>query len=438
MYKKLFSLAIPNIFSNITVPLVGMADLAIIGMLNSDISLAGIAIGTAIFNMLYWNFGFLRMGTSGLVAQAYGARDLKEGGDIFIRGISVAIIISSLMLILQLPIEYFAMWLMDGSEAVESAAASYFRIRIWAAPANMALYVFNGWFIGMQNSRIPMMTAISINIINISSSFLFAIIFEMGLEGVALGTLLAQWCGVIISASFLLSYYRRVFRGGWFSVDKLRAIFDYKKLVALFKINRDIFLRTVCLVLVFTYFTKASSSMGDSVLAANTLLMQLFTLFSYFMDGFAYAGEALAGRYYGARNLPLLNKAIGVIFKVGTVTALIFSILYMFWGGAILGFFTDSETVLSTAMDSLVWIVAVPIVGYIAFLWDGILVGMTKSEVMRNTMLVSTALFFGFYILLDWLGVDSVLWISFLIYLFSRGFLQWLMTRWDFKNAVKN
>lgn len=429
MYKKLFSLAIPNILSNITVPLVGMADLAIIGMLGSDIALGGIAIGVALFNMLYWNFGFLRMGTSGLVAQAYGARDFKESGDIFIRGVSLALGISLLMLLLQYPIEQFSMWLMDGSLEVESAAVSYFRVRIWAAPANMVLYVFNGWFIGMQNTRIPMIVALVINVINIIASFLFAIVFEMGIEGVALGTLIAQWFGILLSGGFLLRYYRRVFSIGWFSVDKLSVVFKYSRLVALFRINRDIFIRTVCLVFVFTYFTKASSSMGDNVLAANTILMQLFTLFSYFMDGFAYAGEALSGRYYGARNFGMLRLAVSVMFRVGIVVAILFSLLYCFWGEEILGLFSESDDILGSAVGSMRWVVWVPVVSFGAFLWDGILIGMTRSVVMRNSMVMSTVLFFGVYFLLDWLGIVGGLWISFLFYLFSRGVLQWLMVR---------
>ncbi len=429
MYKKLFSLAIPNIISNITIPLVGMADLVIVGMLHSDNYLAGMAIGTAIFNMLYWNFGFLRMGTSGLAAQSYGRRDFKDSGRILLRALSVAFAISAIILAFQAPIIDFSLWFMDGSEVAESAAYSYFKIRIWAAPATLALYVFNGWFVGMQNSRTPMWVAITINVINVAASYFFAITLNGDLEGVAYGTLLAQWSGVLLALYFVLRYYHRVLRGGIFGTKNFMKIFSSEKLMEFFKLNRDIFIRTFCSVAVFTYFTKASSSMGDAVLSANTLLMQLFTLFSYFMDGFAYAGESLSGRYYGSGSRVLLNKSIRTIFDVGLITALLFSAFYLFLGGSIMSIFTDSEAVLSAANDYIVFAAAIPIMGYSAFLWDGVLVGMTLSKLLRNSMLGATAIFFTLYFSLNSLVGNNSLWIAFLAFLLTRGILQWLFTR---------
>lgn len=429
MYKRLLSLAGPNIISNITIPLVGMADLAIVGLLGSDMLLGGIAIGTAMFNLLYWNFGFLRMGTSGLAAQAYGARDFGEASRVLIRAAFVAIVISLILLALQLPLEWGTLWFMEGSVEVESAAAEYFRIRIWAAPATLSLYSLKGWFIGMQNSKTPMWVAIIINVVNVIMSYLCAITWGGGIAGVAVGTVIAQWSGVVVAVYLLYRYYGRFFSPSVLGRDIVSKVLDGVKLRRFFVLNRDIFIRTLCLVAVFTYFTKASSAAGDVTLAANTLLLQLFTLFSYFMDGFAYAGEALAGRYYGAGNRALLRVAVRAIFRVGAVVAICFGVLYLFAGEYILMIFTDSPTILNEASNYIVWAAVVPVVGFAAFLWDGVLVGMTLSRILRDAMLISTVVFFvTYYVLVSSLG-NSALWVAFLVYLFLRGVIQFLYVR---------
>lgn len=425
MYRKICTLAIPNIISNITIPLVGMADLAIAGALGQPHAIGGVAIGTAIFNLLYWNFGFLRMGTSGLTAQSYGRRDMASAAQILVRAVVVALFIALIIIALQYPIESASIWYMDSSQGVEDIASTYFFIRIWAAPATLSLYSFKGWFIGMQNSRIPMWVAIFINIVNIGASILFAFTFEMGVAGVALGTVVAQWSGVGLALFFVMRYYRRFF----IRKTLFRGVFVGEKLKEFFVLNRDIFIRTLCLAVVFTYFTKASSSMGDLALEANTLLMQLFTLFSYFMDGFAYAGEALCGRYYGAGNRPALRRVIRSAFVVGLVVSVGFTALYAFLGNNILLIFSPSVAVLDYANSYMIFAAAVPLAGFAAFLMDGILVGMTRAAIMRNAMIVATALFFGIYLSLQpWLGI-SALWIAFLVYLFARGALQYAMVR---------
>lgn len=429
MYKRLLSLAIPNIITNITIPLVGMADLVIVGLLGSDTLLAGIAIGTAMFNLLYWNFGFLRMGTSGLAAQAYGGRDFSEAAKILIRAVIVALLISVMLIALQRPLEWATLWFMEGSPAVESAAADYFRVRIWAAPATLSLYAFKGWFIGMQNSRLPMWVAIAINVVNVVMSYLCAVTFGGGIVGVAVGTVIAQWSGVVLAMVFLWRYYRRFFNRVSLGEHIVRQVFVGDKIRRFFVLNRDIFIRTLCLVAVFTYFTKASSAAGDTVLAANTLLLQLFTLFSYFMDGFAYAGEALAGRYYGAGSHTLLSRAVTVIFRVGFIVAILFSALYLFAGHYILMLFTGSATVLAEADNYIVWAAVVPVVGFAAFLWDGILVGMTLSKILRDAMLWSTVVFFAVYFALRSAMGNDALWLAFLVYLFLRGVIQYIYVR---------
>ena len=325
MNRKILALAIPNIVSNVTVPLLGMVDLGIVGRLGDDALIGGIAVGGTLFNFLYWNFSFLRMGTSGLTAQAYGARDFREAARVLVRALCVAGTVALLLWALQQPILHGAMYVMEGSEAVEQAARRYFLVRIWAAPATLALYALTGWFIGMQNARAPMWIAIGINLVNIGASLAAVRLGGMGIEGVALGTVVAQWSGVLAALFVIRRYYGRFFDR---SLVRQSGMLKWNVMRRFFRVNRDIFLRTVCLVAVFTYFTVASTRMGDTLLAVNTLLLQLFTLFSYLMDGFAYAGEALAGRYYGARNLSQLRRAIRGLLGWGTGVMLLFTLLY--------------------------------------------------------------------------------------------------------------
>ncbi len=431
MYKRVCSLAVPNIISNVTIPLVGMADLAIVGLLASDTMLSAIAIGTTIFNMVYYTLTFLRMGTSGLTAQEFGKRDFTQAALVLLRGIVLSTLIAAVILIFQYPIEEWSLWFMESSREVERAVSSYFSIRIWAVPATLSLYVFQGWFIGMQNSRTPMWVAIVINIVNISLSYYFGITKSMGLDGVAYGTLIAQWVGVLISLYVVLFGYTKVLLA--LNLQRVSEIFNGRRLKEFFTLNIDILIRTLCLVAVFAYFTKASSTFGESYLSANNILLQLFTLFSYFMDGFAYAGEALTGRYYGANDSVNLRKAVKVLFNIGLVLALLFTALYIQFGFNLLTIFTQSVPVLAVASEYIFWAAAIPICGFAAFLWDGVLVGMTLSRYLRDSMLGATALFFVVYFLaVDHIG-NSALWLAFIIFLFTRGVLQWRMTRRYFR-----
>lgn len=421
MNRKILALAIPNIVSNVTVPLLGMVDLGIVGRLGDDALIGGIAVGGTLFNFLYWNFSFLRMGTSGLTAQAYGARDFREAARVLVRALCVAGTVALLLWALQQPILRGAMYVMEGSEAVEQAARRYFLVRIWAAPATLALYALTGWFIGMQNARAPMWIAIGINLVNIGASLAAVRLGGMGIEGVALGTVVAQWSGVLAALFVIRRYYGRFFDR---SLVRQSGMLKWNVMRRFFRVNRDIFLRTVCLVAVFTYFTVASTRMGDTLLAVNTLLLQLFTLFSYLMDGFAYAGEALAGRYYGARNLFQLRRAIRGLLGWGTGVMLLFTLLYATIGQSILALFTDSPVILAAARAYAVWAVCVPVCGFLAFILDGVLVGMTATWVMRNAMFVATGVFFGLYFLLESRMGNAGLWFAFLSYLFLRGALQ--------------
>ena len=424
MNRRILHLAIPSIVSNITVPLLGLVDVTIVGHLGATAYIGAIAVGGLLFNILYWNFGFLRMGTSGLTSQAYGRKDKEAEIRVLVQAVSVGLFSALAMLILQYPIERLAFRLLDTSAEVEQYAVTYFRICIWGAPAVLAQYSFTGWFIGMQNSRYPMYIAIVMNVINIVCSSCFVFLFKMKVEGVALGTVVAQYSGVMMALGFWYYNYK-----------ELRGRITFKgslQLIAMrrfFAVNRDIFLRTLCLIGVTTFFTSTGARQGDVILAVNTLLMQLFTLFSYIMDGFAYAGEALSGRYVGACNLVQLKRAVKALFCWGVVSSLVFTLLYGIGGENFLGLLTNDTVVIETAGRYFYWVLAIPLAGFAAFLWDGILIGATATRFMLWAMLVASGSFFVIYYCFSGATNNHTLWLAFLVYLALRGIMQTIWSR---------
>ena len=423
MNRKILALALPNIISNITVPLLGLVDIAIVGHLGDDSLIGGIAIGTAVFNFIYWNFAFLRMGASGCTAQAYGARNFTEIASVFVRALILALAAALLLVVFQRPIGHAVFLLMDGTPHTMSYAADYFYARIWAAPATISMFAFHGWYIGMQNSRFPMYISIGVNVVNLIFCLWFALGLGWGIVGVAWGTVVAQYSGLVLSIVLWGVYYRRFLR-----YIRIRECLKLDALLALFKINRDIFLRTACIVVVYTFFTSASSGMGDTMLAVNTLLMQLFTLFSYLMDGFAYAGESLAGRYTGAHNVQALNRCVRLLLVWGGVVAVLYTGVYAFGWRTVLSLFTESPAILSEAGGYVGWLIAIPLVAFIPFTIDGILIGATRTAVMRDSVFLSTALFFAVYYGFRSVIGNNALWAAFLLFLIARGILQYFMT----------
>ena len=419
MNKEILRLAVPSIITNITVPLLGMVDVAIVGHIGNASYIAAIALTTMVFNLIYWNFGFLRMGTSGLTAQAYGANDKAEYLHVLVRGLTIALAAALMLILLQRPIGYLCQKWIHSSDETLALTLTYFYIRIWAAPTNLALYALKGWFIGMQNAKTPMWIAIILNIVNIICSLVFVFVFHAGIAGVAWGTVIAQYSGLILAVTLWFVQY------GELRHDiRVRESLHWHEMVRFFKINGDIFLRTLCLIAVFTFIPYISAEMGDEVLAANTLLMQLFTLLSYIMDGFAYAGESLVGRFYGAQDEQALRICIRKLLLWGVGLATAFTILYATCGRALLGVLTSDKAVVDKAMEYIIWTVLVPFTGFAAFIYDGIYIGATASKAMRNVMFVATGVFFiAYYALHNSLGNDG-LWIAFLLFLTLRGLLM--------------
>ncbi len=419
MNRKIVQLALPSIVSNITVPLLWLVDVTIVGHLGAPAYIGAIAVGGMLFNIIYWVFGFLRMGTSGMTSQALGRRDLDEVMRVLVRSITVGMLIALTLMLLQLPIRRIAFYFIQTTPEVETLATTYFHICVWGAPAVLGLYGFSGWFVGMQNSRFPMFIAITQNIVNIAASLFFVFVLKMKVEGVALGTLIAQYAGLWMAVALWKHHYGRLQkRVQWRSSMQREAMGRF------FSVNRDIFFRTVCLVAVTTFFTSTGARQGDVVLAVNTLLMQLFTLFSYIMDGFAYAGEALSGLYIGARNRSSFARMIRYLFVWGVALSTLFTLLYAWGGHSFLSLLTDDEAVVHESARYFYWVLAVPFAGFAAFLWDGILIGATETKGMLYAMVVAAG---GFFLLYDSLVCrlgNHALWMAFLFYLVLRGVVQ--------------
>ena len=419
MNRRILRLAIPSIISNITVPLLGLVDVAIVGHLGAASYIGAIAVGGMLFSMIYWVFGFLRMGTSGLAAQAFGRRNLDEVSLVFVRSLGIGVALGLCLVALQVPILSVAFQWVDTTDEVRRLASLYFSICVWGAPAVLGLYSFSGWFVGMQNSRFPMYIALVQNVVNIVASLAFVFIGKMGVAGVALGTLITQYAGFLLALLLWMVYYGRLWpRIRWAVVCEAGAM------QAFFKLNRDIFLRTLCLVAVTVFFTSQGAREGEVVLAVNTLLMQLFTLFSYVMDGFAYAAEALTGRYVGAQNSDGLRRLVRVLFTWGAGLAIAFTLVYALGGESFLALLTNEPSVLVASRAYFGWAVAIPVAGVAAFLWDGIFVGATLSREMLRSMWIASASFFLVYFTLHPLLGNHALWIAFLSYLALRGIVQ--------------
>ncbi len=418
--RKILGIAMPAIVSNITVPLLGLVDVAIAGHLGSAAYIGAIAVGTMVFNVIYWIFGFLRMGTSGLTAQALGSRDLSGAATALVRSFMVALVAASAILVLQVPLGSVAIKATGATGDIAASAHTYFAVCVWGAPAMLGLYAFTGWFIGMQNTRIPMLVAIVQNVVNIAASLFFVYALHWRVEGIASGTLVAQYAGLLVAAVFWTKRYgtRMTRRVEWGSVCRRDALFRF------FAVNRDIFLRTLFLVAVNFRFLSLGAAQGAVILAVNTLLMQLFTLFSYIMDGFAYAGEALCGRLYGAGNAAEFRRMVRRLFLWGGALTAAYTLAYALGGGRFLSLLTDDSAVIAVASHYFAWAVLIPVAGVAAFVWDGVFIGVTATRGMLAATAVAAAVFFAVNASLGHVLHNHALWLAFILFLFTRGAVQ--------------
>jgi MATE family multidrug resistance protein len=421
--REVLRLAVPSILANITVPLVGMVDVAIAGHLSNASAIGGIAIGTMLFDLLYWNFGFLRVGTGGMTAQAYGRRDFTAAAEIFAQSITIALASALLIGLIAWPFLTGVMSLVPCSDEVAAFARRYFFIRIWAAPATLSLMAFKGWFIGMQDTVSPMICDLMVNGVNIIASFALAVWTPLGVIGVAWGTLIAQYTGLAVATMLLVVRYRRHFVG-----LNVRACLTHSKLRRLFVLNGDLFVRSLCFMVVYVGFTSLSAKYGDGPLAVSSIMMKLFMLFSYFIDGFAYAGEALSGRFFGEQNRRRLEKVVRILFVWTIGVGLLFTILYALWGEGMVRLMTSDTAVIEGSRPYLPWLVAMPLISCVAFMWDGIFVGATASASMRNAMIAAAAGFAIACLALQprW-GIQAI-YVGYFVHLIMRTL--WLTIAW--------
>lgn len=410
--RSIAALAIPAVVSNITTPLLSLSDVAIVGHMGGEVLIAAIAVGGTMFNMLFWLFGFIRMGSSGLTAQAYGAADRIASQAVLDRSLLLAGLAGFAIILLQNPLFDLLVKILAVEGETLNDVALYYRICVWGAPAVLGMYAVTGWCVGMQNSRLPMAVAIFMDLFNIGLSITLAFVARMGLAGVATGTICAQWTGLGVALWLCARRY------GWPSVA-LRHLL--RGLGRFFKINTDIFLRTLCLVAVTMWFTRSGAEQGPLILAVNALLMQLFTLFSYMMDGLAFAAEALCGRYLGARDHNALTGAVRAIFACGSIVALLFTLVYVLGGEALISLLSSDMAIRHAASEFSVWAICIPLMGFAAFLWDGVFIGLTRTRQLLLSMAVATAVYFALYFALRPSMGNHGLWIAFLSYLLARG-----------------
>ena len=375
MNRRILNLALPSIVSNVTVPLLGLVDVYITGHMGDARYLAAIAVASMLFNIIYWLFSFLRFGTGGMTAQAFGQDDRRECGRLLLRSATTSLAIALLLIALQEPLKWLILWIIGPDADLIPHISRYYAICIWGTLPSLALYAFNGWFVGMQNTRLPMVIAITQNVVNIGLSYLFVFHMEMKIEGVALGTLLAQWGGAFMAVGALWMRYAAVLRG-----LRWREVLQWEALQRFFSVNRILFLRTLFLVAVNLWFIVAGAREGAIILAVNAILMQMFILYSYVMDGFAFAAEALCGRYFGARDGANFRLAVHGTWRLALLLTALYTIVYAAFGNGFAHLLTDEPTVWAAATDFMPWAIAIPLCGVSAFVWDGVFVGISRGD----------------------------------------------------------
>ena len=446
--REILRLAIPSILANITIPLVGIVDTAIVGHLSDAAAIGGIAIGTMLFDLLYWNFGFLRVGTSGLTAQAYGRSPLQlphKGGEtgikvpdecrkILMQSLSVACLAALAIWAIQWFFVTAVLAVVPCSAEVADVARRYFFIRIWAAPFTLMLMAFKGWFIGMQDTRSPMAVDIWVNVVNMAASYILAFYTSQGILGVAWGTVIAQMSGFLLAEAIMIVRYpdARVYQ----TLEEWRAIMRWPELRRMMKLNGNLFIRSLCFMVVYVGFSMLASRYGDVELAVSSILMKLFMFFSFFVDGFAYAGEALVGKALGEVQGDKVQSTKGISIIVKTLfnwsigVGVLFTLIYAVAGDASIAVMTNDVPVLEAAQKYMGWLIAMPIVSAIAFMWDGVYVGATAGKPIRNAMIWAAVGFVVAYVMTYRFVGAQALYIAYFAHLIAR--VVYLTVKWRY------
>ena len=447
IHREILRLAVPSILANITIPLVGLVDTAIVGHISDASAIGGIAIGTMLFDLLYWNFGFLRVGTSGLTAQAYGREKThhdsphegrgSEVGSLLFRSLRVALIGALACIAIQWLFVKGVLALVPCSAEVAAFAERYFFVRIWAAPATLSLMALKGWFIGMQDTVSPMATDILVNVVNMLASYVLAVYTPLGGVGVAWGTLIAQYAGLVLAIGILGKKYQLTP-----SLSR-----EGRGESSLFRLNSQLFVRSLCFMVVYVGFTSLASKYGDTELAVSAILMKLFMLFSYFVDGFAYAGEALVGKQIGeikgsaagqgspsASLVSRLRSVVVALFAWSLGVGAVFTLVYALWGNGCIGMMTDDAAVRAAAMPYMGWLIAMPIVSTLAFMWDGVYVGAAAGKEIMIAMIWAAVAFVAGYVATEPLWGVQALYVGYFAHLLAR--VIYLTAKW--RRVIRN
>ncbi len=419
--RQYVALAFPLIIAGITTPLIGAVDTAVVGRLPDPSSIGGVAIGAVIFNTMYWLLGFLRVSTSGFTAQAHGSNNTNETILTLLRPMIIAIIFGLFFIIFQKPILHIAINVIGGSEAVSSFASTYFSIRVWGAPFILISYVFIGWLIGMGKVRLSLATQLVMNVMNIVLSIVFVLVLGLGVAGVAYATLISE-ISVVLFGGFVIARHNKI----GFSSVKLRMILNPDPLMKMIKVNRDLFLRTVCLLVMTGIFTSKGAGMGEVTLAANAILLQIHYIMAYLIGGFANASSILTGRAVGRKDSFLFKRAVNLSAVWGLGTAVMLAIIMMLFGDGIVTLFTSIDSVRAMAIENLVWLVIFPFVGFWGLQLEGIFSGATDAKSIRNSIFLALLLF----LLVIWLFVPTLqnqgIWLAFVVFSLGRSIFLFL------------
>lgn len=435
-HHKIFAIAFPMMLSNISVPLLGLVDTAVIGHLPESYYLAGVAVGSMVTTLLFWILVFLRMSTTGLVAQAYGEQNFPKVLRLLLQSLFIALLLATLLLLLQTPLSLSIFSFVEGSEQVLFYAREYFNIRIWSAPAALINMVLLGWLLGMQNGKVPMFLLIITNSVNILLSLLFVVIFEWGVAGVAWASLVSDYIALLIGLYFVLKIIAPFYKKENFK-QLLKEVFELHSLKKFIFLNRDIFIRTLCLQVTYAFMMMQGVKLGDNIVSANSVLMHFVLLISFSMDGLAYAIEALVGKNIGERCLLKLKENITLTLFWATIFSVLQLLLFYFYGSSIINQITTISSVRIEANTYLPWLVLIPITSMLGFVFDGVFIGLTRAKEMRNSMIFSLCLVY-FPVWFIFSGEDNhALWIAMNAFMLSRGLtLLWIYSRLNQKGEL--
>lgn len=417
MYKEFIKLTIPNILTNLTVPLVSLVDVILMGHMESPNYIVAIGLSVAIFNFIYWAFGFLRMGTTGLVAQAFGRHDHQQAKQTLVQGITIALTVGVLLVLLQKPILLICESLLSVSNDSLGLIENYFDIRIIAAPVSVTIFVINGWLLGIQRSNQALVLAVVINVINILVSYTLVEIVHLGIRGVGIGTVVAQVVGLMTGIYFIFREYDwswlKLFNKGILSITDSREFLN---------VNADLFIRTICLLFALIFFKINAAEVNLILGAANLLLVEFIGLSAYGVDGLAFSAEAISGKYFGVRNKGQLKKSIKVAFQLGLLIGALGTAIFYLFGNGILNLLTDQADVIAAANPYLIWVIIAPLVHSVAFIWDGIFIGCSASKQMKISLILATFGVFlpSYYLLSSWYGNHGI-WLSLTLFMAARG-----------------